>query len=523
MKDVCWRAGFALLALTALTGCPKPDDGGSDGGSAGVPSAEDWTTVETQKVKSSCVRCHAAPEPDTLPKARWKELLPTMSAMPGPKDVAPLSEDEVALALAYYTRNAPEALPWREPTSSLSPKLTFKKESFTPPDKKLMELRIPSVSNVRFAFLSSGKERDVLFTDMRTSTLMFFSPWRNGDARRIRRLAKDLNYPVHLEMKDVNLDTRTDIMVAGMGDMNPTNDSKGSVILLLQAPNHKFLSYTPADSMARTADVRATDIDADGDNDLIVTEFGWRGPGQLQVFENKSGSDAVKPDFKGHVIDDRDGFIHVEYVDLDGDKKRDIVAVLSQEHEQVVAFINKGGLKFKKVVLHRAAHPSWGYSGMQLVDMDHDNDMDILVSNGDTLDDDLFKPYHGVSWLENKGKLKFKEHRIGELYGCERAVAADMDSDGDMDVVASAFLPQIAPSVWRDKNLDSLVWFEKQPNKWRKHSIEKTECIHPTLDVDDYNGDGKPDVVVGNYVWLEGEGQGKPTHQADYITLFTQE
>jgi hypothetical protein len=61
------------------------------------------------------------------------------------------------------------------------------------------------------------------------------------------------------------------------------------------------------------------------------------------------------------------------------------------------------------------------------VDFDLDGDLDLLVSNGDTLDDDVLKPYHGVSWLENLGDLRFEVHVIGHLYGCESACSGDVD------------------------------------------------------------------------------------------------
>ena len=67
--------------------------------------------------------------------------------------------------------------------------------------------------------------------------------------------------------------------------------------------------------------------------------------------------------------------------------------------------------------------------------MNGDGKLDVLYSNGDILDEPyLWKPYHGVSWLENKGDMKFEHHRIADMYGVHNAMAADFFGTGRPDV-----------------------------------------------------------------------------------------
>src|SRR5579859_2502139 len=108
--------------------------------------------------------------------------------------------------------------------------------------------------------------------------------------------------------------------------------------------------------------------------------------------------------FVATVFDPRHGAIHVPIADLNHDGRPDFVALISQEFETVVAFLNTGPGKFEPHVTHAAPHPAFGSSGIQLVDLDQDGDLDVLYSNGDVLDSNLLRPYHGIQWLENRGK-----------------------------------------------------------------------------------------------------------------------
>ena len=67
----------------------------------------------------------------------------------------------------------------------------------------------------------------------------------------------------------------------------------------------------------------------------------------------------------------------------------DFVVLLAQEHETVLAYLNKGrgDFTFDQKAIYAAPHPNWGSSGIQLVDLDKDGDLDVLLTHGDTWDD----------------------------------------------------------------------------------------------------------------------------------------
>lgn len=506
------------LALT-LAGCP------SDGSSATATTTPTTTATAPRQVTDAeraavmvaCARCHVAPPPEALPRERWREVIPVM----GTAEVGvasgqpPASADEVTLALRVYDALAPDALD-APPQPGAPAGLSFRTESFTPPR---INKRIPAVANVRFWPLNSPRRRDVLVCEMRSRCLFVLASWAPEPQRRLLELGNELGYPVHVEPCDLDGDGRLDLVVSGLGGMNPSNARDGVVTLLRQGADRRFTPYPIARDLGRVASTHAVDIDGDGDLDLVVAVFGWRGPGELLLLENVT-SEPGRLRFDRHVLDERDGWIHVASADLDGDGRLDLVALVAQEHEQVVAWLNREG-GFERRVLDAAPHPAWGSSGLELVDMDLDGDVDILLSNGDALDDHLLKPYHGVSWLENQGGMKFVRRPIGALYACERAVAGDLDGDGDVDVVAVAFLPEVPPERQKALDLDSVVWFERTPEGWTRRVIEKHRAWHPTVALADHDADGRMDIVVGNYVWLlEG---GTPLVEDDWVTVFTQQ
>ena len=130
--------------------------------------------------------------------------------------------------------------------------------------------------------------------------------------------------------------------------------------------------------------------------------------------------------------------------------------------------------------------------------IDGDGRIDILHANGDTLDSGLAKPYHGVRWLRNLGDRSFEVREIGLMPGVCQASAADLDGDGDIDVVACS-LHQAAP-LEPAGTYDSLAWFEQQSDgTFAPHSIERDSCNHTCFALADIDGDARIDLIAGTW------------------------
>jgi hypothetical protein len=458
-------------------------------------------------VQKQCSKCHVPPRPEYLPRAMWRLRVQEMAqrsllgtgVAPGEDSV--LWQLDTSLFVRYFESRAPEILPLPEPwPSESSGGLKTAIHTYNPPGAS----PVPVVANVRFFDLDGDGHLEIVVCDMGHGVVLHGDPrQRPGELREIARIPN----PDHAEMVDLDEDGRQDLLVADLGDFLPADHEKGSVVWLRQVRAGEFEPRVLVTKLARTADAQAADFDGDGDLDLVVAAFGWHTVGEIRIYENET-TDWAEPRFVGYTVDARPGGIHVPPVDLNGDGRIDFVALLSQQYEHVVAFIGRKRGGFRQKTIFRAVVPVWGSSGIQVLDMDGDGDHDLLMSNGDSLDDFTVRPFHGIRWFENEGDYPWTQHEMVVMPGAHRAQAADMDADGDLDVVACAFLPDAEHPSFHSldrqgdlAHLTSLGWFEQlRPGVFEPRTLETGRLTHTTLDLGDYDEDGDADILLGNFV-----------------------
>jgi hypothetical protein len=399
--------------------------------------------------------------------------------------LVPLAGDLLP-TLRYYETSAPDRLPDPEPWPKPEAGLRFKRR----PIAALNPSAATAIANVRFLDLDRDGRLDVIASDMRSGSIL---AGLAADGFALKPIAR-LRHPARIEPVDLDGDGLEDLLVADLGSYQPADHRDGAVHWLRRGKDGRFTPIVIAKDLPRVADARAADFDGDGDLDVILAVFGWRKTGSVTLLENRTVSGG-RPVFTPRVIDPRTGSIHVPVTDVNGDSRPDIVVLFAQEHESVVAFVNTGkDLTFTPQTVYAAPHPNWGSSGIELADLDRDGDLDVILTHGDTFDDFVIKPYHGVQWLENRGAYPYTEHTLAAMPGAQRAQAADLDGDGDLDVVVCAMI--LGGEL--NKSLASLGWLEQvKPGVFERRTIEMGSPFHATLDVADYDGNGRPDILVG--------------------------
>lgn len=479
-----------VLSLCGVSGCGQGDTTSSvRDGDAAIELAD----IEA-KVAAFCGDCHAVPPPDSFPRHAWGdevELGFRFYIESGRTDLVAPPMNEV---IEYYQSRAPEELVLPIPDEAIDGAgIRFERTEIPFPHTSPV---FPAVSHIRWIPSRSDGEPRLVFCDMSAGEVRGLA--LDGPSPEPRLLAA-VPHPDHVEPCDLDGDGFDDLVVADLGSFPPEDHDRGRVMWLRGGVENDGTAVVLLDGLGRVADVQPADFDRDDDLDLVVAEFGWRTTGRLLMLEQVRTQEPT-PQFRVHVLDDRHGTIHTPVVDLDNDGHLDFVALISQELEMVVAFLNRGDGSFEKKLIFAAEDPSFGSSGIQVVDFDGDGDSDVVYTNGDTLDSFFAKPYHGIHWLENRGTFPFQHHVLTELPGVVRALAVDMDGDEDLDVVACAFLPNRLLRGRSRREYDSLIWLERVgPDRFVRRCLELSDHGHMSLEVGDFNRDGRTDLAVGGF------------------------
>lgn len=456
-----------------------------------------------------CVSCHILPEPQLLPKEIWeKGVMPNMALRLGLGNrmgyLMSLDSEEMMAVLEaesypenpvlapedykkivdYYVHNAPEKpLPQAKKTLPTLGLKGFEVKSM--PSSQ----QIPMVTMVRFR-----PENKTLYVGLRGENRIDIF-----DVKSKRVDSLKINSPV----SDIHFNKDNSIQLLTMGIMDPNNQKKGvlSEINALKQPKNVL------EKLQRPVQMTYSDFNQDGKEDVLICSFGNE-TGKLAWYENGT--------MQEHLLKQTPGARTAVVKDMNNDKLLDIVVLTTQARESILLFINKGNGEFEEQQL--LEFPSvYGSSYMDLVDFNKDGFMDILYTNGDNADLSMcLKNYHGIRIYLNDGKNHFTEKYFYPMYGAAKAMAADFDLDGDMDIAAISFFPDE-----NQKPHEGFLMLDNQGDMSFKVSTFKQakQGKWMVMDVADMDLDGDSDIMLGSFYKKNLYGKSEKTKSLGVIIL----
>lgn len=440
-----------------------------------------------QLARTLCISCHAFPDPALLDKKTWTAgVLPKMAEMMyvekyyDPNNANTTQSDMPSSAgrpdqlfpyekwqqiVNYYNNEAPENLPAR--TDSLSP----------------IEKEMKNFSAFSFYGRFTNPVTTLVYFDTAAKKI-FFSDGASGKVFAANS-SFNITDSFFTTPGVTDIHPGKEMSAVALGSMGPSDAPRGKLEMLKKGGE----PVTVIGNLRRPVQAAYADLNSDGREDIIISEFGFR-QGALSWFENNG-----KGNYTRHTLKSFAGAIRTEVYDFNKDGKPDIAALMAQADEGVFIYYNEGNGKFREERVIRFP-PVYGSNYFQLFDFNGDGFMDILTTNGDNADYSIvFKPYHGIRIFYNNGRNQFEQKYFLPVYGAQKAIPADFDNDGDIDMVSIAFYPD-----YEKLPEESFIYWENAGNNtYKRYTFSGfADGRWLTMDAGDMDGDGDKDIILGN-------------------------
>ena len=272
----------------------------------------------------------------------------------------------------------------------------------------------------------------------------------------------DADGPQSVACGDLNGDGLTDVITT-----DPVYDvfgQLGAIYWWQRTDDGAWVQHFVSDDFHGAEYAAAADIDGDGDTDVYAAAYygvidppppgGGARNGRYAWFENLNGDGS---EWKQHLVGEL--FWGAEYVDagdIDGDGDLDLAGAswltnFSDVQSADVVWFENPGVGSDDWTQHTLDDEFTSAYEVHIGDLDSDGDMDILASR-----------LHQYAWWENTSGdgATWMKHPIASVVGSPSFDIGDVDGDGDIDFFGStlaAVNPDFA-TVWINVNGDGSQW-----------------------------------------------------------------
>jgi len=217
--------------------------------------------------------------------------------------------------------------------------------------------------------------------------------------------------------------------------------------------------------------VHAADVDGDGDTDVLAASVSDQ---EIAWWENVMGDGSVW--VKQTVGDDFESAYSVYAADVDGDGDTDVLGAAFGDFE-IVWWENTAG-DGTRWIEHIVAPSFAGPTSVSAADIDGDGDIDVLGS-GDLAG--------SITWWENSlgDGTVWTEYNIADYERPFSAHADDVDGDGDIDVLGASFGSR-GITWWENSLGDGSLWVERAVDG---------QFVSTSVYTEDIDGDGDADIL----------------------------
>lgn len=439
-----------------------------------------------------CASCHELPDPSLADSKSWQNgILPQMGPRFGiffygnqqyPSYKRDMNVDSgyypalpvISMAdwqhiIDYYTSTSPDSLlPAKRPVEVQLNDHLFQ------PIRPAFNYNMPSVSYTRI------RQNELMICDAFTKKMVLFNKQLQIiDSTTTRGSVADV------------IEDSANFILCNTGVLHPNNGKYGSIQII--GKNIKDSIKTLFYKLRRPVHIAESDLNNDGRKDILVCEFGNLEGALSWLEKNDTG-------YVRHILRNAPGVVKAYVDDYNHDENPDVWALFAQGDESIYLFTNKGNGVFDAQRILRFP-PSFGSSYLEMDDFNKDGFTDIVYTCGDNADfSPVAKPYHGVYIYVNDGKNNFKLQYFYPINGCYKAIAKDFDNDGDLDLATISFFAD-----YKSHPEEGFVYLKNNGNfNFTPYSLDAAKYGRwLTMDAGDFDGDGKIDLMLGNFSLMD--------------------